>query len=641
MKDRDIADLSGLSMQELFRAEVENQCATLTAGLLELERTPASPGTFEVLMRAAHSLKGAARIVNLEPAVRVAHALEDCFVAAQAGKTLIRERAMDLLLRTVDLLAELARRPETDFERWSSEQAEEIENLLRSLSQLRTASQSLPVAAAPGMTDVLAVKNQSGSVAKVFSAEAEAKSVSHAPPVAARQDTPERLLRLNAENLNRLLALAGESMVESRWLRPFADSLERAKRQQAELLRQLERLRNGLDEMGLAERTQAYFSEIYHQLNNNREFLSQRVQELEMFDRRLAHLSQRLYLEVLRTRMRPFSDCSRRFPRMVRDLARALEKQVRLEVSGEQTQVDREILERLQTPLAHLLRNAVDHGCEPAPARRAAGKPIEAVLRLDVRQSAGALLVTVADDGGGVSTEQIREAILRRKLVNPDVAATLSQADLLQFLFLPGFTLRETVTEISGRGFGLDLVQNMVKNVRGTIRLTNVPGQGFSVQLQLPLTLSVIRALLVEIAGEPYAFPLGQILRAEKVPPERVQTLEGRKHFEFEHEQIGLFAAREVLDCGGEPWSAQELPVVVLSNRKARYGLVVDKFLGQRELVVQPLDPRLGQLEDISSAALMENGAPVLVINVEELLHSVEKLVTDGRLRCLRSEAHV
>ena len=192
---------------------------------------------------------------------------------------------------------------------------------------------------------------------------------------------------------------------------------------------------------------------------------------------------------------------------MVRDLARALGKEVRLEIIGENTQVDRDILERLESPLAHLLRNAVDHGCETPEQRQRAGKPPEGTIRVEARHSAGMLLVTVADDGAGVELERVREAIVARKLATPAVAEKLTEAELLEFLFLPGFTLKETVTEISGRGVGLDVVQNMVRSVRGNLRVSTQPGRGMRVQLQLPLTLSVLRALLVEVAGEPYAIP--------------------------------------------------------------------------------------------------------------------------------------
>jgi two-component system sensor histidine kinase and response regulator WspE len=309
---------------------------------------------------------------------------------------------------------------------------------------------------------------------------------------------------------------------------------------------------------------------------------------------------------------------------------------VQLEIIGENTQVDRDILERLESPLAHLLRNAVDHGCETPEQRRHAGKSPEGTIRLEARHSAGMLLVTVTDDGAGVQPERVRETILKRKLATPAVAEKFTEPELLQFLLLPGFTLKETVTEISGRGVGLDVVQNMVRSVRGNLRVGKQPGCGLRVQLQLPLTLSVLRALLVEVAGEPYAFPLTQITRAVKLRHESIETLESRHHFTFGSQQVGLLAAHQVFDCGPPKPPGNELPVVVLGDRNARYGLVVDRFLGERELVVQPLDARLGKIKDISAAALMEDGAPVLIVDVDDMLRTIEKLLSDGLLTQVR-----
>jgi two-component system sensor histidine kinase and response regulator WspE len=666
----DADDLSKLSMLELFRLEAENQTAVLTAGLLELERG-VGRHSFESLMRAAHSLKGAARIVNLQVAVRLAHAMEDCFVAAQHTQAPLDRMQIDLLLRGVDLIANLAKQPEAALEQWETEHASAINEFLAGLDGLlSTHRSSIPVSSStpfygPMQEQPAATSLQEGVLEPA------------GQPLAIRKPEPsERVLRLTAENLNRLLGLAGESLVESRWLRPFADSLQRLNRHHIDLSQKLGLLRRTLDQDNLAERTRLTMGDLSRQIAEAQQFLAERVQELDMFERRSAHLSQRLYLEVLRTRMRPFSDGVRRFPRMVRDLARSLDKQIKLEISGETTQVDRDILERLETPLAHLLRNAVDHGCESPEARRLAGKPLEACVRIEARHSAGVLLVTVADDGAGVDLERVREAVREKGLATPAIAEKLTESELLEFLFLPGFTLKDIVTEISGRGFGLDVVQNMVKSVRGAIRLNNQPGRGLRVQLQLPLTLSVLRALLVEVAGEPYAIPLSQITRALKLPRAQVQPLEGRPHFHLAGQQIGLLMARQVLECGepeplelagarrgpltGSPppysggngvatapqrtqlsrhhRTSAELPVVILTTRNTRYGLAVDRFLGERELVVQPLDARLGKVKDISAAALMEDGAPVLIIDVEDMVHSIERLIAEGGLAGIQGD---
>lgn len=630
-------DLSNLSMLELFRVEAESQTGALTAGLLELERGRGTAQQLETLMRAAHSLKGAARIVNLPTAVRVAHAMEDCFVAAQHGRVQLQQDAIDVLLRGVDLLIQLAKCSEAMLPAWERAEAAAIDTFCQNAAAVlagqpvpavpRSATAELPPRETPTNPDTAPA-----DVPTLPASGAAAPETNVALESAGPAEPPERVVRLNADNLNRLLGLAGESLVESRWLRPFSDSMQRLKRMQSELEHSLDGLRQSLDLPRVSENSAGHLADLFDRTSELRRFLGERLQELDQYDRRSAHLSNRLYLEVLRTRMRPFSDGTRRFPRMVRDLARSLGKQARLEVLGENTQVDRDILDRLESPLAHLLRNAVDHGCELPVARVAAGKSEEAVIQLEARHSAGMLMVTIADDGAGVDTSRLRKVIVERKLTTPALAERMSEAELLEFLFLPGFTMKDTVTEISGRGVGLDVVQNVVKGVRGTIRVLTQAGRGTRFQLQLPLTLSVLRTLLVEVGEEPYAIPLAQITHTLKLQREQIETLEGRHHFAFGDQRIGLLTAHQVFDCGQPKAADAGLPVVVLGDRGSRYGLVVDRFLGERELVVQPLDPRLGKVKDISAAALMEDGSPVLIVDVDDLVRSIDKLIASGSL---------
>ncbi|MDB6018543.1 MAG: CheA signal transduction histidine kinase [Pedosphaera sp.] len=640
MKNQNLDDLSNLSMLELFQVEAENQTGVLTTGLLELERNPGATQALEALMRAAHSLKGAARIVNLQAAVNVAHVMEDCFVAAQHGKIQLRQGEIDILFRGVDLLLHISKRPETELAEWETAHATQIKAFLIESTQITSAKprQELDTAS-QRLTSNASLTTQVPADLSVREATTGDVRELDTPPITAQKNVPpDRVLRLAAENLNRLLSLAGESLVESRWLHPFADSLLRLKRLQSDLAQSMEGLRDSLEPYELSERIEDQMAEMTEKVAECRQFLSERLVDLEMFDRRSANLSHRLYLEVLQCRMRPFGDGIRRFPRMVRDLARTLGKEVRLEIQGENTQVDRDILEKLEAPLAHLLRNAVDHGCEMPEQRRRAGKPVECTIRIEARHTAGMLLITVADDGAGINSENLRENIVQKRLTNRNVAEKLSEAELLEFLLLPGFTLRDTVTEISGRGVGLDVVQNTVKNVRGTVRITAKPGQGMRFQLHLPLTLSVLRTLLVEIAGEPYAIPLSQITRTLKLPQAQIEVLEGRHHFTFGNQQIGLLTAHQILGHA-EPLPAQEsLPVVILGDRTTRYGLIVDRLLGERELVVQKLDPRLGKIKDISAGSLMEDGSPVLILDVEDMVRSIEKLISTGHLNKMQRD---
>ncbi|MDZ5451040.1 hybrid sensor histidine kinase/response regulator [Labrys sp. ZIDIC5] len=603
-------DLSQFSMRDLFRIEAEGQAEALTTALLTLDKDPMRADQIEACMRAAHSLKGAARIVEIHAAVTIAHAMEDLFVLAQQRGARLDHDRIDVLLRGVDLLLSFARSP--DLESGSRDEVWQVEadRFVLELNQPPQAGLQTPVPA----------------------------PISEPAPVPATDDTAsasastDRALRVSAENLNRLLDLAGESLVESRWLGPFGQSLQRLKRLQLEAAAALESLRTILPTHTLDERAKMALDKAQQRLLECRQHLSQRLGELETTDHQATTLAHRLYDQALAMRMRPFSDGIAAYPRMVRDVARELDKKVRLEIVGERTLVDRDILDRLDAPLGHLLRNALDHGIESPGERLAAGKADEGVVRLEASHRAGTLQITVSDDGRGVDLERIRQTVIARNLASPDTAGKLGTQELLEFLFLPGFSMKGEVTVISGRGVGLDVVQEMIRQVRGLVRVTSELGEGTRFKLELPLTLSVVRSLIVEIGGEPYAFPFAHIVRAIKIASDQVQTLEGRQHFSLDGQLVGLVGADQVLGCKPADNADGELRIVVVGSPGAMYGLVVERFLGGRELVVQPLDPRLGKIKDISAAALMEDGSPLLIIDVEDIIRSMEKLSSADQL---------
>ncbi|WAC28493.1 chemotaxis protein CheA [Ancylobacter sp. SL191] len=606
-------DLSQFSMLDLFRAELETQSQALTQALLTLEREPTSAPHLEAAMRAAHSLKGSARIVELMPAVRVAHAMEECLVAAQHGKLRLSRAPIDALLRGVDLLA-LVADPATEGAE-DGPAAAQIDGFLAALAQATAQDDGAPALSPPEAP-----------------APEPARPVPPPPPEPV-SESGERMIRITATSMTRLLGLAGESLIEARRLRPFADSLTRLRREHTALARALDSVRATLPPGTEDGPTAQALMLARGALEDGRQALEARLAELDALDRRSTDLANRLYNETLASRMRPFEDGVRAYARTVRDLAHALGKSARLEIIGGSTGIDRDILDQLDAPLGHLLRNAIDHGLETPEQRRATGKPEEGIIRLEARHHAGLLQILIADDGHGIDLSALRHAVVTRRLIGADAAAGLSEGELLDFLFLPGFSMKEVVSDVSGRGVGLDAVQTMVRQVRGKVRVTTQPGAGTTFLLELPLTLSVIRTLLVDIAGEPYALPLAGLTRTLRVPREAVQLLEGRPHIGVDGQRIGLVTAHELLGLGDAEAGGNELAVVVIGNGAGAYGLVVDAFRGERELVVRPLDPRLGKIKDIAAAALMEDGAPVLIVDMDDLLRSADKLAAAGSLR--------
>lgn len=604
---------SAPAMLDLFRAELDSQLKTLAAGLLALEQDPNQPQRLEALMRAAHSIKGAARIVDLQFAVQIAHAMEEDLVAAQRGQLRLTSAAVDLLLRAVDTLSNLG--ASDDIPHWCSQHAEQIEALETQLLALPNTAPHDP-ARQP--------------VPEPIASEPIAPAPREEPTPA--KGPADSAIRVSAESLNRLLGLAGEVQVEARWLRPYADSLVQFKHRHTELISLLDKLRDALQTHSVDEYVRNILHDAQHKAAYCRQALAQRLTELDEYERRSHNLAARLNREVIASRMRPFADAVQGFQRMVRDLARSLGKQVRLDIRGLATQVDRDILEKIEAPLNHLLRNAVDHGIETPTERLAAGKPASATLRLEAMHSAGMLSIVVEDDGRGMQLDQLREKIVQKQLVSAQMAAELSEAELMDFLFLPGFSTRDQVTEISGRGVGLDVVHSVVQEMHGIVHALAQPGRGMRFHMQLPLTLSVMRTLMVEISAEPYAFPLAQIHRTFTLPRAAIETMEGRQYFTLGNQHIGLIAANQVLGLPNAPPQQDDVAIVVLGERLQRFGLVVDRFLGERSLAVQALDPRLGKIQDINAAAILENGEPCLIVDVDDLLRSIDILIAGGRL---------
>ncbi len=648
-------DLSGFSMLELFRLEADTQTAILSAGVLAIERLDISPGTIEAMMRAAHSLKGAARIVGVEPAVTVAHALEDCFVAAGRGEVLVRPEHADILLTCIDFLGSIGHAadgldPESE---WPIRAASLVASLTRLPAQAET--DAPPPAPPPLPSPSIPLPAESTPLPAARPEPAEDGPVSVAidvrlPSTGEEAPAPEddrgaaagekpieshdRVVRVSADSLTRLVGLAGEALVETRQLRPFVDGLLGLRAAQVDLCDALAALEDhtGAESARLPPAFAATVERARSRADTSLLALMRFVEDFESFSRRNEDLSGRLHHEVIASRMRPLADGIRSFPRLVRDLARSLDRRVHYDVRGEQTGVDRDILDKLEAPLSHLIRNAIDHGIEESDERVAAGKPPAGTILLEARHRAGMLQILLSDDGRGIDVERLRDRAVERELVPRHVADRLTEAEVFEFMFLPGFSTRQRVTEISGRGVGLDVVQSMVKAVGGAVRVTSQPGRQTVFTLQLPITMSVVRALLVEVAGEPYAFPLTRIDHIQFVKHDDVRTVEGRQFFQRDGKSIGLVMAEQVFGTGSGGHPPDPMPVVVVSDRGQQFGMIVEAFIGERDLEVRPLDRRLGKVADINSASLLENGAPVLIVDVEDLVLSIDNLLMGRRL---------
>ena len=611
------APTADLSMLDLFCIESESQTRILTDTLIQLENNPEDPTYLENLMRAAHSLKGAARMVGLDHTVSIGHAMEDVFVAAQNNKLIITADDMDILLASVDLLTNITRSTNTDYNKWCEAHSEEIDNTNIAIKAILDG-------------DSEKAKKSSNKIKSVKEKPSDSITSQKENKIPSKAD--QTSVRVSTKNLNKLLGISSEAQMESRWLQPYASSLLQVKKQQTDLIKLMDSLRDHIVDLKANDAIIETMNAAHQKADLCRDLLSQRLTDLENYDRRSNNLSHRLNREIIKIRMRPFSDGTKGFSRLVRDVSRSLDKNIKLNIKGINTQVDRDILDKLQAPLNHLLRNAIDHGIENKDERAKSNKSETGIITLEATHAAGMLSIKVTDDGRGIDLDKLRKNIVKKKLVSADMADKLSESELLDFLFLPNFSTRDAVTEISGRGVGLDVVHTALQEMRGTIRATTKFGQGMTFLFQLPLTLSVIRALLVTVNNEVYAFPLAHINKTLKISPQQIETMEGRQYFTLGSNHVGLITAHQILNLNINQEQKDEIPVIILGDRLNNYAVVVDEFLGERNLSVHTIDERLGKIQNISSASLTEDGDPLLIFDVDDMLRSIDLLLSDGRV---------
>jgi two-component system sensor histidine kinase and response regulator WspE len=620
-----------MSMRELLRMEVETQSRVLIDNLLALEHGALTDKHLEAMMRAAHSMKGGARIADLLPAVELAHVMEDLFVAVRAGQVEIQSNGVNLLLKAVDVLTELAQAGAGQ------------DNLPDDLVQRAAAMRESVLAIAQSPHSPPPPLDEP----KVEPAKAAAESVSgehNLPGIAEQKENKEaaqassaRTVRVSVESMNRLMALVGELSVKGKAAAGIRTEAFLARRRMREAQAKLDGLKRHLVDLDAGEHWLSELDESAGKIGNIDEFLTRVAGVLETHDAHTTEIIRQMQREVIAHRMQPFGDVALGFRRLARQLGQTLGKEVTLTISGAEVGVDSDILERLNAPLTHLIQNAVDHGIGSPEERVAANKPTSGSIRLSAQHRGGLLSIVVEDDGDGIDLEQVRQAVLDKRLVSETVASSLQENELLEFLFLPNFTMSRQLSDISGRGVGLDLVRHTLREVRGSIRVSTRVGKGTRFEITLPVTLIVVHCLVIEIAGELFALPVGRIARVLQAERDVVQSLENRQYLMLDGYQTGLIIAAELLELSGGKPQQGELAIVVLAKDQRRYSLVVDRLVGERQLVERPLDARLGKVEDVASMSMLDDGSPVLILDVDDLLHSIEQLAGERVLRKVRA----
>ena len=344
----------------------------------------------------------------------------------------------------------------------------------------------------------------------------------------------------------------------------------------------------------------------------------------------LDHATARLQGSVMRTRMQPVSRVFQRFPKMARDVARQLDKQVELTLEGAETELDRNLVEALADPLVHLVRNAIDHGIERPKVREAAGKPPIGQVYLSARQEGDSVAIEIRDDGGGMDPEKLRGKAVEKGLLTPEAAARLGPEECFQLIFLPGFSTKVEVTDISGRGVGMDVVQSKIRELSGQIHIHSELGQGSRFTIRVPLTLAILPTLLVRVDNTTYALPLSRVVEVLPMPKRKPDYVDGQPVLDLRSSTLPLIWLRAWLRLA--PCSNGEV-IVVLQSGDFRYGLVVDQVRGREEVVIKALPKRVRGLPGYAGATLIGDGTLALILDVD----GIQRTVNSGSSRLRRA----
>ena len=638
----------GLDLPAIFRDEVEAQVAAARALLQHWNPGAGNAAADADLRRVFHTLKGAARAMGCDPIRELAGALEDLVHEARNGQSLPPTAAVahaDLLAAIICGLGWIESQLDAVV---AGGEPPPVTGFLEQLAHLGEAGAPAPGAApargagpvVPSDTLGAAPDTQPGRVAPDAANPAWGEAPAPTPATPARRSTdafpaaagealpaaPQRA-RLAYEQLDRLHRVSGELTVAVASLagerfqqRALSRELTRAGAQlgrlvttamgaEPDLESMQQALRQGAQRLGAAAAAMDRLTEIHDRMEG-----------------RLRHLSDALADQVTQARLVPLSDLLDDYPRLVRDLALELGKRVELSVEGADNRIDRAVLEQLRNPLLHLLRNALDHGLEPAAVRIGRGKPETGRLTVEAHQLGSMMRIRVADDGAGIDQERLAAAVIAAGHTTADRWTHLDVDERMQFLFLPGLSTAAAVSATSGRGFGLDIVKAGIESTGGTVGVQSEPGQGTCFELHVPLSLSLTRCLLVIGGRHPlfgdqrYAFPMGEVARVQRLAPTDLREIEGRMAVHLEGETLPVFELHAILGLAPIQQDLGRKHLLVLGDGDGRRGLLVEAVVDEQDMVARPVDERLGKVAEVSGLTLLEDGGLALILDVPDLL---------------------
>lgn len=569
-----------------FIIEAQEILDRLGEQLVSLEQAPDDSNQLNAVFRGFHTLKGGAGFLSINAMVELCHAAEETLGMARAGQATLEARHFDAAQQSLDYLQSMLdafssgeEPPRAPAQLIAQFAAGGDETAMPSTSATAGKS-SMPAGGAGADSDLISddefealLDNLHGGAAPAAKPQLAASpspkpnAPASKPGVGAKTSEPEQTVRVDTKRLDAIVNMIGE-LVLSR--------------------NRLKTLRARLHD----------------------EELDRAVSTLDI-------ATARLQSAVMRTRMQPVGKVFSRFPKVARDVARSLQKEVELELIGADTELDRNLVEALADPLVHLVRNAIDHGIEAPALREATGKPRGGNVRLSAQQEGDYVSIEVQDDGAGIDPERLRAKAREKGLIDPEAAARLSTEECLHLVFLPGFSTKSEVTDISGRGVGMDVVQSRIRELSGQIQIQSELGRGSRFLIRVPLTLAILPTLLVQAGDSVYALPLARVVEVLHAPRRSLGWFDGRAVLDRQSHTLPLVDLRQWLNV-----DAPQLPlltIVVLQAGESRMGLVVDQVRGREEVVIKPLPRALRGLSGYAGATLIGDGRLALILDVDGL----------------------
>lgn len=627
-------------MQEIlndFLTESNEMLEVLDQRFVTLESDPNNTDLLNEIFRAMHSMKGSAGFLGFNRLVDVAHRGENILNKLRQGEMAVVPVVISVILETIDVIKAIMadiRESGTDTHVATEDIAAKLDDIINGKTSESTATAALPL------------HTEAATAPSVGKASSPASQVSPAPaPPTLGEILVNDGLASKDQVLDALNAQQhqpdpktplGEILLQAKAIteRALDQALQKQEKQprppeeDATIRVETKRLDSVMNLVGELVLGRNRLIKIGTQLEQNHESDPQ-VRVLSETLAQLNLVTTDLQLAVMKTRMLPIKKVFAKLPRMVRDLSQKLNKQVRLEMRGEETELDKSVADEIGDPLVHLVRNAIDHGIETPSERQAKGKAGEGQLTIAASQEGNSIVIRINDDGRGIPVDKIKAKALAKGLVGEAELATMEHREVLNLIFLPGFSTAEQVTDVSGRGVGMDVVRTNIRKINGSVDLESEAGKGSQIIIKLPLTIAIIQALMVEVEQSIFAIPLSTVIEAVRISRTDIKTINGREVLHLRDRVLPLIRLAQEFDIPANS-ERERFYVVVAAMGDRRVGVVVDELRSQEEVVIKSIWDYLETVKGVSGATITGEGKVVLILDTSELIQNARAWHSNG-----------